>query len=63
LATISSKKIRRQKIVGKIATIELNLSRNIRRFTFQGEDPMQNLILKSFGKDANDFEDYVFTEK
>lgn len=56
LATLSSKKIRRQKIVGKLGTIELNLSRGIRRYLFDGEDPMEKLIHESYGKE------YVKTE-
>ena len=51
LATLSSKKVRRQKIVGLPGTIELNLSRGVRRYLFDGEDPMEKAIHESYGKE------------
>jgi hypothetical protein len=56
LATFSSIKIRRQKIVGKLGTVELSLARGTRRYLFNGEDPMQKLINESYGQE------YVKTE-
>lgn len=41
VCTFSSKKIRRQKIVGKLGTITFELSRAVRRFLFNGVDYMQ----------------------
>lgn len=38
LCTLSSKKIRRQKIVGKLGTVNFELSRTTRRFYFNGRD-------------------------
>lgn len=50
LATFSSKKIRRQKIVGSLGTLEISLMRGTRRFLFSGIDTMGNLINKSYGE-------------
>jgi hypothetical protein len=44
--TFSSKKIRRQKIVGKVGTLNFELSRGIRRFLFNGKDYMDALVKK-----------------
>lgn len=44
---LHSKKIRRQKMVGKKGTVTFNFNRKIRRFIFGGKDYMQELIDKS----------------
>jgi len=44
LCTFSSKKIRRQKIVGKLGTINFELSRTVRRYIFNGRDYMQEVL-------------------
>jgi hypothetical protein len=43
-ALFCSKKIRRQKVVGKLGTIEFELKPKSRRFLFNGVDHMENLI-------------------
>ena len=42
--SMSSKKIRRQKIVGQLGTLNFELSRTSRRYLFDGRDPMQELL-------------------
>lgn len=54
LCTFSSKKIRRQKVVGKLGTIEFNLDRRTRRFLFSGTDIMDRLIDESFAEDKKE---------
>lgn len=54
LCTFSSKKIRRQKVVGKLGTIEFNLDRRTRRFLFSGNDVMDKLIDESFAEDKKE---------
>jgi hypothetical protein len=44
LCTLSSKKIRRQNIVGKLGTINFELSRTVRRYIFNGRDYMQEVL-------------------
>jgi len=52
VCTFSSKKIRRQKIVGLPGTITFELNRRARRYMFNGIDPMQELINKELGGSA-----------
>lgn len=54
LCTFSSKKIRRQKVVGKLGTIEFNLDRRTRRFLFGGNDIMDKLIDESFSEEKKE---------
>jgi hypothetical protein len=44
LCTLSSKKIRRQNIIGKLGTINFELSRTVRRYIFNGRDYMQEVL-------------------
>lgn len=47
VCTLHTKKIRRQKIVGKKGSLSFNFDRTKRRFVFGGRDPMAEAILKS----------------
>lgn len=50
LCTHTSKKIRRQKVVGKLGTVEFELDRSTRRFLFDGIDWLEVAISKSYGR-------------
>ena len=49
---VHTKKIKRQKIVGKKGTIELEYIRNKRRFFISGEDVLLTMVKGDFGSDA-----------
>ena len=49
---VHTKKIKRQKIVGKKGTIELEYIRNKRRFFILGEDVLLTMVKGDFGSDA-----------
>lgn len=57
--THSSKKIRRQKIVGKTGTLEFRLERASRRFLFGGIDYLDQAIRKSYGQGLEQNNDFL----
>ncbi len=56
--TLSTKKIKRQKIVGKKGTISFEYDRKIRRFNFLNA-PIENFMVKTNGENFNYFEDNI----
>jgi len=59
LCTHTSKKIRRQKIVGVRGTIEFKLERRSRRFLFNGIDYLEQAIQKSYGKSLEQNDNFL----
>lgn len=60
MCLIASKKIRRQKIVGKKGELEINYLRGYRRFSVNGKDPMDEAIKKAGLKFLIEFEEAPF---
>lgn len=60
MCLIASKKIRRQKFVGKKGELEINYLRGYRRFSVNGKDPMDEAIKKAGLNFLIEFEEAPF---